>query len=114
MSRSATSIRSRSAGGASAPSTRTYSKKSYATWMSRAGIRWESRGRDAVLRFRDDVVDDCFQVIGLLEHLELPISSSATLDDLQGVLDICARAEIIDDVIHEFEQFVEQHVERHF
>ena len=62
MSSKATSMRFRAAGGTS-PSTRTYSKKSWWTWRSRAGMGPESRWRDAVLGFSDDVVDDRLQVV---------------------------------------------------
>src|SRR5258708_29590396 len=67
-----------------------------------------------MLRFRDDVVNDSLQVVGLLEHTELPVGAGAAADDLQRVLDVGARAQIIDDVVDELEQLVEQHVEWHF
>src|SRR5258708_563328 len=111
MSSSATAMRSCPAGGGPPASTRMYSKKSYGTWIV---IRLESRKRDAVLRFRDDVVNDGLQVVGLLEHPELPVGAGAAADDLQRVLDVGARAQIIDDVVDELEQLVEQHVEWHF
>src|SRR5471032_925485 len=70
--------------------------------------------RNAKLRFFDDVVDDVPEILPLLIDRQLTIGAGTTFDDLTDVVDVLTRAEVIDDVVDELEQFVEEHRRRHF
>src|SRR2546421_5134690 len=115
MSRIAMSIFERSSAGSDPSSARTYSKNSYGWWMSRRISTTVCSGNaGAELRFRDDVVDHVAQVVAPFVRRELTVGASVILHDLARIVDLFARAELVDHVVDELQQLIEQHRERHF
>src|SRR5262249_9776847 len=56
---------------------------------------------DADARLFDHVIDNFFQILSLLKDLELTIGAGAVPEHRLDVIDLFARAELIDDVIDE-------------
>src|SRR5436190_1645357 len=69
---------------------------------------------DAVFGLGDDQVDHVAQIAALFECGELAVGAGIAAHDLPRVVDIGAGAELVDDVVDEFQQLVEQLAERHF
>src|SRR5580658_8554197 len=65
--------------------------------------RRSSRLGDAA-RFRDEVFYDGFQVASLLIDAQLALRAGAVLENRMDVFDGAPAAEVVHDVIHEFEQ----------
>src|ERR1044071_10242046 len=61
-----------------------------------------------VLGLFHDVVHYVFQIAALAEDPELAVGAGSVLHDLTSVVDLVARAELVADVVDEFEQFIEQ------
>src|SRR6266705_2147094 len=69
---------------------------------------------DTCARFGNKVPDYRFQVARFLIYAQLPVRAGAFVHDGVHVFDGAAAAQVIDDVIHEFQQFGNQLAHGHF
>src|SRR5438128_2556309 len=71
--------------------------------LSSARTRSGLASDDAVLGLGDDEVDHVAQVAAPFECRELPVRAGIAAQDLARVVDVVARAELVNHVIHELE-----------
>src|SRR3954468_8044753 len=69
---------------------------------------------DAFARFIDQRAHDGAQVAGVAIHLHLPFGARPVAENLAHVLDLAPAAELVDDIVDEFEQLERQFPHRHF
>src|SRR5581483_2630186 len=111
MSRIATSIvRGSTAGRSVACSTRTKSKRGAERELPFVDLG----DGDSSFCLLDDVFDDRRQAVRLGEDLQLAVGAGAAPEDFVHVENLLTCPELIDDVIHEFQQLDEQFLGRDF
>src|SRR5467141_3527428 len=73
-----------------------------------------ARLSDASACFGNKVPDHRLQVTRLLVHAQLPVRAGAFVHDRVDIFDRAAAAQVVDDVVHQFQQFGNQLVHGHF
>src|SRR5438552_4894621 len=87
---------------------------SFATPLIHGVCRRSTRLGDASARFGNQVPHHRFQIARFLIDAQLPVRTGAFAHDRVYVLDRTAAAQVIDDVIHQFQQFGNQLAHGHF